>query len=129
MSNNNTINIYRTFLIDSPKSTSGEPIDNIFINDLNVDTINALSGDNINISGNLIPTIDGQYYLGTNIKRWRELNTLSGYSSFWSAQTATINSFSGDTINLGYDDISMEFRILDKNTSILKDDNLNGGIY
>lgn len=125
----NTVNIYKTFIIDTPQSTSGNPIDDLYVKDLHVTQINSLSGDSIEINADLIPSQDNQFIIGTNIRRFREINTVSGYSSFWSGQTMTIDTLSGDTINLGFDSIAMEERILNKHTSILNNDNLLGGIY
>lgn len=126
---NKTVNFYQTFLIDTPVSSSGSPTDNLFVDNLNVNNISTISGSNINYNANLIPTNDGQYYIGTNIKRWRELNVLSGQSTYWTSNTMDVDVISGDTINLGFDSIAYEYRILDKDTSILKNDILNGGVY
>jgi hypothetical protein len=125
----NTINIYKTFIVDTPQSTSGDPIDNLYVKDIHVTQINPLSGDTIQINGDLIPSEDDQFIIGTNIRRFREINTVSGYSTFWSGQTMVIDTVSGDTIHLGYDPIAMEERILNKYTSILIDDDLLGGNY
>lgn len=78
----------------------------------------------ITTSGDITPTIDNDVDLGTNILRFREINTVSGNSTVW---TST-NSVTTNELNLGLD-LNGNLRKITADNSILVDDNLDGGIY
>jgi hypothetical protein len=80
--------------------------------------------DNINVGSNLIPTNDNTINIGSSLKRFREINTVSGTSTVW-VSTIRIET---PEVNLGYDSDN-ELRILDADNSVIQDDILNGGIY
>jgi hypothetical protein len=82
----------------------------------------------ITTTGNIVPDLDGDVDLGTPTKRFRQINTLSGDSSYWKSTTISATTISATTINLGLDS-SSNTRILNANTSILKNDCLEGGLY
>jgi hypothetical protein len=77
----------------------------------------------VTTTGDITPDLDGDVNLGTPLKRFREVNTISGESSYWKS-----NIISATTINLGLD-TENNIRILNAETSVLKNDSLNGGIY
>jgi hypothetical protein len=66
--------------------------------------------------------------VGTTTNRFRELNTLSGSSSYWSSTTALIPTLSATTIDLGLDGLGNE-RVLTADSSVLVNDILNPGYY
>lgn len=55
--------------------------DTAVITNLKTSQIEALTGD-LNLKGNLIPTIDNTYRLGTNAKRWSKTNNVRQYIPF-----------------------------------------------
>jgi hypothetical protein len=78
----------------------------------------------ITIHDNIEPSDDGLIDLGIPLKRFREINTLSGNSSVWTS-TISVNT---PNLNLGVD-LSGNTRIITANNSILQNDILNGGSY
>lgn len=84
--------------------------------------IELLSGETI-FNTNLVPLIDGNIDLGTNTKRFRDINTISGSSTVW--VSTSINTTS---INLGLDS-GGNARIITADSSVLADDTLLGGSY
>jgi hypothetical protein len=97
-------------------------------------TINKVTGFTINgdllvtgnteVGGNITPTNDGTSDVGTHLKRFREINTVSGNSTVW---TSSI-SVTTPTLNLGLDSNS-ELRIITADSSIIQNDTLMGGTY
>lgn len=94
-------------------------------NSISATTISAgtLTTSGITTSGDIIPTIDNTFNIGTPLKRFREVNTVSGTSSYWTSTTV-----SATTINLGLDS-SGNTRTITADNSILKNDCLEGGTY
>jgi len=80
--------------------------------------------DNIEVSKNIIPLIDGENDLGIPSLRFRNINTISGASSVWTS-TQKINT---PEIDLGLSSLD-ENRIITANNSIIENDILNGGVY
>ncbi len=73
---------------------------------------------------NLTPKNDATIDAGTPIKRFRNINTVSGTSSVW---TSTIK-VSTPTLDLGYDSEG-NLRQITANSSVIQDDTLQGGTY
>ena len=73
---------------------------------------------------NLTPENDGTIDVGTPLKRFRNVNTISGYSSVWSSSVKIITP----TLDLGLDSNNIS-RQITANNSIIQDDTLFGGTY
>lgn len=84
------------------------------------------SGDTV-FNNNIVPNEDDKTKLGTRQKRFRKLNTKKGESTVWTSTTINSNTINVDTVDLGHD--GNEQRILNKLTSVLRNDRLNGGFY
>ena len=74
--------------------------------------------------GDFTPTIDGNHNLGTPIKRFRDINTISGTSTVWTSTSSVITP----NLDLGLDSLSNP-RIITANNSIIQNDILNGGQF
>ena len=79
---------------------------------------------NTTIYADIIPQTDDTSNLGSGPKRFRAINTVSGYSSVWSATTKVYTQ----TLDLGLDS-SGNTRTITANNSIIQDDILRGGTY
>ena len=80
--------------------------------------------DAITIASDIVPPSDGLISVGRPIRRFREVNTVSGMTTIWAASTRVVTP----EVSLGYDSMG-ELRILTANSSILQNDLLNGGSY
>jgi len=98
-----------TFSIETPSETLSA----------NFSTITGLT-----TSGDFTPTIDGNHNLGTPIKRFRDINTISGTSTVWTSTSSVITP----NLDLGLDSLSNP-RIITANNSIIQNDILNGGQF
>ena len=85
--------------------------------------IRLYSGETI-FNTDIVPTIDSTISVGTKIKRFREINTVSGYATIWSASSTvyTVN------LDLGTDSLGNP-RIITANNSVIQNDILNGGVF
>jgi hypothetical protein len=83
-----------------------------------------LSTDEILINQSLIPKVDNQFDIGTPIKRFRNINTVSGSTTYW---TSTVEVETGQ-LNLG-NDSQGNTRIITANNSVIQSDTLFGGGY
>lgn len=125
-----------------------EPIDNGIIGNLTASTITidgdlTVNGDIINcgtgstivniieacddvitIASDIVPPSDGLISVGTPVRRFREVNTVSGMTTIWAASTRVVTP----EVTLGYDSQG-ELRILTANSSILQNDLITGGSY
>jgi len=122
--------INETFIIE-PESLSGDTIfsacTGVFTN-----TVFSCSGDSqINLfSGvtqfntNIEPNVDASIDVGSPIKRFRNVNTVSGTSTVW---TSTIK-VTTPTLDLG-NDSQGNSRQITANNSIIQDDTLLGGNF
>lgn len=81
-----------------------------------------LSG--ITLTGNIIPSLDAQYDIGTPIKRFRQINTVSGTSSYWTSTTKVKTP----ELDLGLDSFGNS-RIINADNSIIQNDILSGGTF
>lgn len=62
--------------------------------------------------------------LGTTVRRFRDINTLSGTTSYWTS-TVTVNT---PQVDLGLDGLGNS-RVITANSSVIQNDILNGGIF
>jgi hypothetical protein len=103
----------------NPIFQSGITVEDTFV----VKNISAVT-TNINIYSDILPDSDNTINLGSNLKRFRDINTVSGTSSYW---TSTVK-VSTPELDLGYDN-SGDLRIINANNSIIQNDILVGGLY
>lgn len=85
--------------------------------------IHLLSGTTI-FNKPIEPANDNVISLGSQIRRFREINTVSGYSTIWSASSTVYTA----NLDLGLDS-SGNSRVITAENSIIQDDFLIGGIY
>jgi hypothetical protein len=103
----------------NPIFQSGITVEDTFV----VENISAVT-TNINIYSDILPDSDNTINLGSDLKRFRDINTVSGTSSYW---TSTVK-VSTPELDLGYDN-SGDLRIINANNSIIQNDILVGGLY
>lgn len=99
-------------------NTSASCINEIYINNLH----GCVSG--ITIHDDITPNNDNTFYLGTNLKRFRDINTVSGTTTYW---TATVKVITPE-VDLGNDSLGNS-RIITANNSVIQNDVLNGGTF
>jgi hypothetical protein len=85
--------------------------------------IQLLTGETI-FNTNLTPNADATLDIGLQIKRFRNINTVSGTSSFWVSTTKVITPM----LDLGLDSQG-NIRQITADNSIIQNDVLLGGIY
>jgi hypothetical protein len=78
----------------------------------------------ITIHDDLLPNSGDTLNLGTPIKRFRDINTVSGTSTVWTS-TNVVNT---PNLNLGLDSLGNN-RVINANNSVIQNDILNGGIF
>lgn len=120
---NNTINNVKNFIVTSA-TTIPTTADTIYVNN-----VISLNGSGITFTGDIIPKVDNIYDIGKPNFRYRQINTVNGNSTRWNSTLISANTITADTIDLGYDEIGQEQRILNKYTSVLKNDLLSGGSF
>jgi hypothetical protein len=93
------------------------------ITELYVDNLyDCVSG--ITLHGNIIPITDNTINLGTPLKRFRNINTVSGTTTVWTATTSIYTP----ELDLGVDSLGNQRKIT-ANNSVIQNDTLNGGIF
>ncbi len=93
------------------------------ITELYVDNLyDCVSG--ITLHGDITPVTDNTINLGTPIKRFRDINTVSGTTTVW---TSTIKVYTPE-LDLGLDSLGNQ-RTITANNSVIQNDILNGGIF
>lgn len=97
---------------------SGNCITELYVENL----YDCVSG--ITLHGDIIPVIDNTINLGTPIKRFRDINTVSGTTSVW---TATTKIYTPE-LDLGLDNLGNQ-RTITANNSVIQNDTLNGGTF
>lgn len=70
------------------------------------------------------PTIDDNVTLGTSIRRFRDINTVSGTSTVWTSTNQVITP----NLNLGLDSLGNQ-RTITANNSVIQNDILDGDTY
>ena len=103
---------------------SGLTINGVLSACTGVYTSNLYGCSPITIHDDLLPLNDGGSDLGSPVKRFRDVNTISGTSTVWT----TTNKIITPELNLGLDS-SGNTRTITANNSIIQDDILNGGHY
>ena len=98
-------------------NTSGSCINDLFISNLHGCSVITLHND-------INPNVDNVIELGTPLRRFRNINTVSGVSTYWTADI----SISTPNLDLGLDSLSNS-RIITANNSVIQNDTLNGGTY
>jgi hypothetical protein len=93
------------------------------ITELYVDDIFSC-GTGVTINNDFLPVTDNTINLGTPVKRYRDINTVSGTTTIWSATTRVYTP----ELDLGLDSNS-ESRVMNANNSVLQNDILNGGSF
>jgi hypothetical protein len=83
-----------------------------------------LSKDEISINQSLNPEVDNQVDIGSSIKRFRNINTVSGSTTYW----VSTNEIKTPQLNLGKDTQGNQ-RIITANNSVIQSDTLFGGGY
>ncbi len=78
----------------------------------------------ITIHNDFIPVTDNTINIGTPLKRFRDINTVSGTTTVWTATTSVYTP----NLDLGLDSLGNS-RIITANNSIIQDDTLNGGAF
>lgn len=132
---NNLSNVNETFIIE-PEFNTGTSNVVSACTAVYTDTLVSCSGDSIvnlstgevTVNQNLNPAVDLGQTLGTPIKRFREVNTLSGNTTYWTATVVNINILSASTIDLGLDTQGNP-RLLTADSCVLAQDILAPGTY
>ena len=118
--------VNQTFII-KPGDTFDIPCSGISTNQIfscDGDTSILLSTDYIVVEGGIIPDVDGVRDLGLPNRRFRNVNTLSGTSTVWTATEV----FNTPDLNFGlYIDVNQ--RNITADNSVIQDDILNGGNF
>lgn len=109
--NNDTISACTAVITNNLISCSGDS------------QIHLASGSTI-FNTSIVPETDANIDAGTPLKRFRNINTLSGTSSVWTSSLTVITP----TLDLGLDSQG-NLRQITANNSIIKDDTLLGGTY
>lgn len=115
---NYTISDWEIFNSTAFSGGSGNCITDLYIENLH----DCVSG--ITLHGDITPVTDDTINFGTPIKRFRDINTVSGTTTVWSATTRVYTP----ELDLGLD-TNNESRIITANNSVIQDDILNGGTF
>lgn len=103
----------------NPIFKSGLTVEDRFV----VDDIFALS-TGITVHNDVKPVDDGTIDLGQPVKRFRDVNSISGTTTYWNVTYRTKTP----RLDLGLDSLGNPREITADN-SIIENDTLNGGIY
>lgn len=127
----NSSDINQTFIIEPLSLTGGSPTISactaVFTNELvscDGDATISLGSGSTTFNTDIIPTTDATIDLGYPLQRFRDINTVSGTSSFW---TSSI-SVSTPSLQLGLDS-SGNTRTITADNSIIQNDILDGNTY
>jgi hypothetical protein len=93
------------------------------ITDLYIDNLHSCN-TGITLHNSVIPQNDNTIDLGTPIRRFRNINTISGTTSYW---TTTVKVITPE-LDLGNDGLGNS-RIITANNSVIQNDVLNGGTF
>ena len=116
---NGTITDWSPFAVDTTFSGgSGNCITELYVE--NIHSCNT----GITIHNNVTPVTDNTIDLGKPLKRFRDINTVSGTSSVWTS-TIKVNT---PQVDLGLDGLGNS-RIITANSSVIQNDILNGGTF
>ncbi len=121
------ININETFIISSNEITPVSPCSALttnYIYDCDDNLVIDFSSTTITPHVSIVPNIDGTIDLGSQVYRFRDINTISGTSTYWTSTTSVTTPI----LDLGFDS-SGNTRQITANNSIVQDDTLHGGYY
>lgn len=131
MNSYNPSDINQTFIIEPLSLTGGTPVisacTGVYTNELVScygDTIITLGSGSTTFSSNIVPAVDGTVDVGYSSQRFRNINTINGYSTVWTSTTSVTTA----VLELGLDS-SGNTRIITANNSVIQDDTLFGGSY
>jgi hypothetical protein len=113
LSRRDNVDIYAKFT----GNTSGDCVTDLFIENL-------YGCSPITLHDDLNPFIDATINLGTPIKRFRNINTVSGVSTVWTSTTSVTTA----ALELGLDSL-FNIRTITANNSIIQNDILDGNSY
>lgn len=115
---NGTITDWSIFTPSSFTGGTGSCITDLFVENLH----SCITG--ITLHNDITPEPDNSINLGTPLKRFRDINTVSGTSSYWVATVKVITP----ELDLGNDSLGNP-RSITADNSIIQNDILNGGNY
>lgn len=124
---NNTSSINKTFIIESSGNGILSGCTTVFTNKLEScsgDTEILLTSGSTVFNTDLVPVADGTVAVGQPLRRFRELNSVSGTTTIWVATTRVETP----ELHLGLDS-SGNTRTLTADNSVLQNDILFGGGY
>jgi len=107
------VDFYATFT----GNTSGDCLTDLYIENL-------YGCSQITLHDNINPVIDNTIDLGTILKRFRDINTVNGHSTFWTSTTSVTTA----ALVLGIDSSGYS-RTITANNSIIQDDTLDNNTY
>lgn len=125
--------IRETFIIDqSGNAGSGTTSCELTVTNLlqscSGDTTISMESGAIVVSSTIIPETDNTSDLGITSRRFRQLNSISGTSTYWSTQSLDASNIRTNMIDLGTDSQN-NLRILNADSSVLANDTVVGGSY
>jgi len=131
MNNCNPSDINQTFIIEPQSITGGTPVISactaIYTNEViscDGDATIELGTGFTMFNTSIIPTVDGTIDIGYPSQRFRNINTISGTSTFWTSTTSVTTA----ALMLGLDS-SGNTRTITANNSVIQNDVLFGGNY
>jgi len=93
------------------------------VTDLYIENLHSCT-TGITLHNDITPSIDNTINFGTQLKRFRDINTVSGTTTVWTATTKVYTP----ELDLGLDSLG-NTRVITANNSIIQDDTLNGGSF
>lgn len=131
MNSCNPSDINQTFIIEPQSLTGGTPVVSactaIYTNEViscNGDATIILGSGSTIFSTNIIPATDNTIDIGYPTQRFRNINSVSGTSTYWTSTTSVTTA----ALALGLDS-SGNTRTITANNSVIQNDILLGGIY
>jgi hypothetical protein len=85
-------------------------------------------GNIIIFNKDILPSSDKSVNIGSQFSRFRSINAYSGNSTYWTSTNINSDTINARIVSLGVDSVGY-IREVNANTSVLKDDNLQGGFY
>jgi hypothetical protein len=93
------------------------------ITDLYIENLHSCTTD-VKLHNDITPNTDNTINLGTSFKRFRDINTVSGTTSYWQATVKIVSP----ELDLGNDSLGNP-RTITADSSIIQNDTLLGGTY
>jgi hypothetical protein len=127
----NTSDINQTFIIEPFAVTADTSVVSactaVYTNRLSSCDDNGTTiflSEKIEVTKSIVPLIDAMNDLGVPNLRFRNVNTVSGTSSVWTSTEKIITP----EIDLGLDSLGNN-RVITADSSIIQNDDINGGVY